>query len=61
MHIIVFTNALKECHRHINACPAGKMTEIANVIHENIKSLDRIHLGENSMPSDKTYKQYTSI
>ena len=37
------------------------MTEIANVIHENIKSLDGIHLGENSMPSDKTYKQYTSI
>ena len=37
------------------------MTEIANVIHENIKSLDRIHLGENSMPSHKTYKQYTSI
>ena len=35
---------------------AGKMTEIANVINENIKSLDRIHLGENLMPSDKTYK-----
>ena len=37
------------------------MTEIANVIHENIKFLDRIHLGENLMPSDKTYKQYTSL
>ena len=37
------------------------MTEIANMIHENIKSLDIIHLGENLMPSDKTYKQYTSI
>ena len=40
---------------------AGKMTEIANVIHENIKSLDMIHLGENSKPSYKTYKQYTSL
>ena len=37
------TNALNKCLRHINACPAGKMTEIANVIYENIKSLDLNH------------------
>ena len=34
------------------------MTEIANVIHENIRSLDIIHLGENLISSGKTYKQY---
>ena len=37
------------------------MIEIANVIHENIKYLDRIHLGENLMPSYNTYIQYTSL
>ena len=37
------------------------MTEIANVIHENIKSLERIHLGENLRPSNNINIQYTSL